>query len=189
MRIVLVFTFLFTALISLAKENSEDVGKSIEVSGSLSYNTNGVAPIPAFSYGKPVVTANLYIAMNRFSYDPQFSYGLDLKPWIIDNWLHYKLVDKSRFELRTGVNISVFSSDYIDDDVTIRQGQRYMTFELAEIYNISETSTVSLLTWYDKGWEDGTISGYFISLVFDKTNLRLGDQILMDINAHTFYID
>ena len=52
-------------------------------------------PIPSFALGKPALSANLSVVKGRFSYDPQLSYDLHLKPWIIDNWFHYKLVDKS----------------------------------------------------------------------------------------------
>ena len=48
----------------------------------------------------------------RFSYDPQLSYGLNLKPWIIDNWVHYKIVDRPVFEFKAGAVISSFFSEY-----------------------------------------------------------------------------
>lgn len=173
----------------MAKEIVDDKKHPIKFSGTISMNTNGIAPVPAFTYGKPVVSANLSVVKNRFSYDPQFSYGFDLRPWIMDNWFHYKLMDRPKFEMRTGLNISMFFSEYESPDADIWQGQRYTTFELAEIFKVTETSTISFLTWYDYGLEDGTISGYFLNLVGDKSDIRLGNHFLAAINFQTFYVD
>jgi hypothetical protein len=181
--------FFLISTISFASKNSNQEKQPVKVSGSVSLNTNGIAPIPSFSAGKPVTSANLSISKNRFSYDPFFAYSFDLRPWIIDNWFHYKLIMQPKFEMRTGINISMFFSENEAPETDIWQGQRYNTFELAEIYKFSETETISLLTWYDWGREDGTISGYFINIVGEKMDIELGSHFLMDLNLQAFYID
>ncbi|NQU54534.1 MAG: hypothetical protein HQ522_18585 [Bacteroidetes bacterium] len=189
MRSIISIIFLLIAFLGIANEKAALEKQSVKISGSLSINTNGIAPIPSFSFGKPIISTNLSISRNRFSYDPFFAYSFDLKPWIIDNWFHYKLVVKPKFEMRTGVNVSMFFSEYKMPEVDLWQGQRYTTLELAETYKFSETSSLSLLTWYDRGLEDGTISGYFINLVADKSDISIGSHFLMDINLQAFFID
>ena len=51
-----------------------------------------MAPIPSFSLDKPALIGAFTFAEKRFSYEPQIAYGLDLRPWIIDNWLHYRMI-------------------------------------------------------------------------------------------------
>lgn len=189
MRSIFSLIFFLVASLAFSNENAEKTKHPIKVSGTLSLNSNGVAPIPSFSYGKPVFSANLSISKNRFSYDPYLAYGFDLRPWIIDNWFHYKLVDRTKFEMRTGFNMSMFFSEFEEADEFTWQGQRYLTFELAETYNFSETGSLSLLTWYDNGVEPGTISGIYISLMADKTDIKLGRSFLMALNVQAFYID
>ena len=189
MKGLLCIFLLIIATVAFAIEKSDREKQPVKVSGSLSLNTNGIAPIPSFSFGKPVISANLSISKNRFSYDPFLAYSFDLKPWIIDNWFHYKLVVKPKFEMRTGVNVSMFFSEYKTPEVDLWQGQRYTTLELAETYKFSETSSLSLLTWYDRGLEDGTISGYFINLVADKSDISIGSHFLMALNLQAFFID
>ena len=189
MRGALFFIFSIIATLAICKDESDSTKSPISLSGAVSLNSNGIAPIPSFSLGKPVFSANLSIKKNRFSYDPQFSYGFDLKPWIIDNWFHYKLIDRPEFELRTGINIAMFFSEYKTPDEIVWQGQRYVAFELAGTYKPTRTSSIGLMFWYDKGLDHGTITGYFINLVAERSDIRIGKHILMAVNVQTFYVD
>lgn len=191
MRGLVFFIFFMITTIAVSKEKSDSTSHPVKLSGTLSLNSNGIAPIPAFSLGKPVVSANLSIAKNRFSYDPLLSYGLDLKPWIIDNWFHYLLVDKPKFELRTGLCISMFFSEYetSDPDDEIWQGQRYTTLELAMKYKISKTSSLSFMVWRDQGLDPGTITGFFINLEAEKSDIRLGKHFMMGLTLQVFNLE
>jgi hypothetical protein len=159
------------------------------VSGFVSLNSNGIAPIPSFSLGKPAIIAGITLRKNRFSYDPQLSYSTDFKPWIIDNWLHYRLIQNIKFELRTGINSSAFFSDIATAEGKIWQCQRYGTLELAGTYGLSGKSTLSLLAWYDKGFDKGTITGYIVNLIADKPDIKIGRKLIAGINAQFFYLD
>jgi hypothetical protein len=174
-----------------SQENSDSTKHPLKVSVEVSVNSNGIAPIPAFAYGKPTAMANILLEKNRFSYNPQLSYGFNIKPWIIDNWFRYKWIARPKFELRTGLNLSMFFSEYKppEPDEAMWRGQRWVAIELAGLFRLSGTSTLSLMAWYDKGLETGTISGCFINFIFDKTDIRIGKKILLALNLQTFYIN
>ena len=188
-RFLVHLAFLFILTASWSQEKADSTKAKLEANGTISINSNGIAYIPAFSLDKPAIIATFSLAKNRFSYDPQFSYGFDLKPWIIDNWFHYKLIDRPEFELRTGINIAMFFSEYKTPDEIVWQGQRYVAFELAGTYKPSRTSSIGLMVWYDKGLDHGTITGYFINLVADRSDIGIGKHILMGVNIQTFYVD
>ena len=196
MRKLIFLTLFLVVNTAISKEKadttstkSDSTKHPLKVSGDVSLNTNGIAPIPAFALGKPTVMANIILTKNRFSYNPQLSYGLNFKPWIIDNWFRYKMIVKPRFELRVGLDISMFFSEYETPDADVWQGQRWLAFELAGFYKFTKTSSLGLMVWYDKGLEEGTISGFFFNLVAEKTDIRISKQIDMAINIQTFYID
>lgn len=98
-------------------------------------------------------------------------------------------MDKPKFEMRAGFNISMFFSEYKTPDEEIWRGQRYIAFELAGKYNLSRTSSLSLMAWYDKGLDPGTITGYFFNFVFDRSDISVGKYLLLAVNLQTFYID
>ncbi len=189
MKVLLCFIFSTVSILGFAKEKSDSTRYPLETSGAVSLNSNGIAPVPSFALGKPAMTLNLTLRKKWFSWDPQFSYGLDFRPWIMDNWFHFRLIDKTKFELRTGFNVSTFFSEYQTPSQFVWQGQKYGTLELAGIYKFSSTSSIGLMGWYDHGFDTGTVKGYFIDIVGDKSDIPIGKHLLMAINIQLFYID
>ena len=189
MKVFLVFIFSTISIIGFTKEKSDSTRYPLQVSGAASLNSNGIAPVPSFALGKPAITLNLTLKKRWFSYDPQFSYGLDFRPWIMDNWFHFRIIDKTKFELRTGFNISTFFSEYQTPAQFVWHGQKYGTLELAGIYKFSPTSSIGLMGWYDKGFDTGTVTGYFIDVAYDKTDVPIGKHLLFAVNVQLFYID
>jgi hypothetical protein len=159
------------------------------VSGNISLNSNGIAPVPAFSLGDPALIAGFSLNAKRFSYDPQLGYTLSLKPWIIDNWLRYRFIMKPKFEMRAGFDASMFFSEFASPDDTVWRGQRYFAFELAGTYKFSDKFTLALMYWSDNGIDKGTIKGHFINLVGDWPDLVPSPWLLLAANLQVFYID
>ncbi len=183
----LVFFSVFT--VSYSYEKADSSKTKLKANATISLNSNGIATIPAFSLDKPAIIASITLAKNRFSYDPQLAYGLDLRPWYIDNWLHYKFVDKPYFEFRTGFNISTFFSEYKLEDESIWQGQRYFAIELAVAYKISPNSSLSFAYWNDRGQDNGTLTGHFFNLVGERSEINIGKCVLLSANIQLFYIN
>ena len=189
MRFIPLFILILITTRALSSEKSDSTKIPFKFSGELTINSNGIAPVPAFSFGKPTIIGSFALKKNRFSYSPFLSYGLNFKPWIIDNWFHYRLVKNPKLELRVGVDISMFFSEYETPDESILRGQRFLAFELAGKYKLTPKSSISLMLWDDNGLDPGSISGYFINLVVDRTDIRIGKHVLMDADLQTFYID
>ena len=189
MRNMLFVIFFVAAISAVCKEKTDTTKIPVNISGTLSLNLNGIAPIPAFALGKPAIIANASVQKGRFSYDPQIAYGLNFKPWIFDNWFHFNLLKTSRFEIRSGIDISMFFSDFESPEGIKLQGQRYIALELSGKYKFSGKSSFELMFWWDNGIEEGTISGYFLNLVYNISDIRLGKSLLMAIDVQTFGID
>jgi len=129
------------------------------------------------------------LSKGRFSYDPVLAYGLDMRPWFIDNWLHYRIVDRDAFILRTGVNFSVFFSDLKLPEEEVLKGERYWAWEIAGIYNISPKTVLTLMYWNDRGQDPGTITGHFVSLTGEQNMMKIGRAINLSAALQIFYID
>jgi hypothetical protein len=189
MRIFFSLLLLFIFTLASSAEKADSTKAKLRFFGNVSLNTNGIASIPAFSLDKPAIIAALTLAKKRFSYDPTVAYGLNMRPWIIDNWVHYRLILKPKFELRTGVDFSMFFSEYDTGEDKILQGQQYITFEIAGIFKISPESSVSLMYWSDNGQDPGSITGNFYNVVFDQSNISIGKSLLFSANVQLFYIN
>ncbi|HZY25529.1 MAG TPA: hypothetical protein VFE71_06855, partial [Bacteroidales bacterium] len=185
--ISLLFLFIFTVTYSI--EPGDSLKTKLKATATFSLNSNGISSIPAFSLGKPAVMASVSLAKNRFSYDPTLAYGLDFKGWFIDSWLHYRLIDKPHFEFRPGFNFSTFFSDYKYQDETIRLAQRYFTIEFTGIYKFTSNSSLTVGYWNDRGQDKGTLLGHFFNLVGERSNIRIGKNVLLTVDLQIFYID
>lgn len=181
--------FLFLPVIGHSSEKADTTGSGLKAECNISINSNGIASVPSFSLGRPAVIASVGISKGRLSYDPVLAYDLQFKPWFIDSWIHWKLVKRPSFMIRTGINFSNFFSKLDLHDEEILQGQRYWAFEIAGFYYPSPKTTLSLMYWSDRGQDPGTIIGNYISLLGEKTGIRAGKNFLFSAGLQLFYID
>ena len=189
MKLLLCFLFLFIFTDSWSQEQPESTRAKLEANGTISINSNGIGYIPAFSLNKPAIIAEFSLVKNRFSYDPTLSYGLDLRPWIIDNWLHYKIVDKPAFELKTGALISAYLSEYEAPNEAIWQAQRYFAIECTGTYKFAPNGSLSLTYLYDRGQDPGTLVGHYINLGVEKSEITIGEKGLLSTTIQLFYLN
>lgn len=184
------FLFILLMLNQAYSSGQSDSGRNkLKADFNVSLNSNGIASIPSFSLGAPAVIATVGLAKGRFSYDPVLAYGIDMKPWYIDSWIHYKIIDRPSFKLRTGFNFSNFFTEVNLSDDVIMKSERYWALELAGMYYFDEQTSLTLMYWSDNGQDPGTISGHFITLIGDKSGIPLGRYLVWGINLQLFYID
>ena len=188
MRIKLCLLLAFISVAGFSQENPVLTPKALDTDLSLSLNSNGIASIPAFSLGKPAVIASVNISMGRFSYDPVLAYSLEMKPWFIDNWLHYKIIVQPKFELKAGVNFSTFCSGFMLNGDEIMRAVRYFAFSITPTYRFSPVSSLTFDYWSDNGQEKGSISGHYICLSYDRTKIELGEHMLISANIMLFQL-
>jgi hypothetical protein len=189
MRISFSLLLVFIAVVSFSQAQTGESKRKLQASATFSLNSNGIAAIPAFPLGKPAMMASVSLAKNRFSYDPLLAYGLDFRPWFIDNWFHYKLVVRPAFELRTGFNLSAYFSEYTPPEEFVWHSERYYSFEVAGIYKFSPFSSLSLLYWSDRGQEPESIQGHFLDLVWDRNEMNIGKKVQLNLNVQLYYIN
>jgi hypothetical protein len=189
MRISFCIIFFSIFLISYSIEKADSSKTRLQAAASVSLNSNGISSIPAFSLGKPAIIASIALTKNRLSYEPLLAFGFDLRPWFIDNWLRYKIINKPKLEFRTGVCISTFFSEYEGKDESIWQSQRYNVFELTWIYKILPNSSLTFAYWHDRGQDKGTLRGHFFNLVGERSEINVGKNVLLFAALQVFYIN
>jgi len=184
----LVFLFIFTP--TWSQDNADNTrSKKLHAEASLSINSNGIAFVPAFTLDKPALIGAFSLIKGRFSYDPILAYGLDLKPWIVDNWFHYLIVDRPVFEFTVGAVISTFFSEYEIEDETILQAQKYLGLEFMGKYKFNQRTSLAFTYLLDRGQDSGTTQGHFFNLQADRSDFELGRKVLLSASLQLFYIN
>lgn len=172
-----------------SQESADSSKRKLKAEATVSLNSNGIAYVPAFSLDKPAIIGSFSLIKNRFSYDPALYYGLDLRPWIIDNWFHYKIVDRPVFEFKVGGVISAFFSEVETPEETIHQAQKYFAAEFVGTYKFSPLSSLSFTYLIDRGQDPGTIAGHFFNLQADRSDIPLGKKGLLSASLQIFYLN
>ncbi len=183
----LLLIFIFT--VSWTQEKADSSKTKLEAEAAISINSNGIAYIPAFSLDKPAIIGTFSLTKGRFSYDPQLSYTMELKPWIIDNWLHYRIIDKPAFELKTGAVISTFFSEYEAQDEVVWQAQQYFAVEFMGKYKFNPKSSLSFTYLYDYGKDPGSLIGHFFNLQAEKSDVSIGNKGILSASLQLFYLN
>ena len=75
--------------------------------GGVTVTNNGISLIPTFSIDKPAVLFDLTAGRGKLSFEPQFRFSLEGKPWTFFFWWRYKLVNTSKLSVRVGVHESL----------------------------------------------------------------------------------
>lgn len=188
---------LFLISVTAFPNNPQDsVKKKLEGNLSFSLNSNGISSIPSFSLDKPAAISTVSLSKGRFLYEPQLAYGLNFKPWYIDNWFHYKIINRPSVEVRTGMNLSTFfwpDTIYQFANATesekILKAQKYFDLELAITYRFNPKTSLTALYWNDRGLDKGTIQGHFCDFIADKSDIKAGKKLLLAVNVQLFYIE
>jgi len=189
MKLLATLIFLIISTISWSQEHADETRRKLKAEAKLSLNSNGIAYIPAFSLDKPAIIGSFSLVKNRFSYDPLLSYSLDLRPWIIDNWFHYKIIDKPAFEFKVGAVISAFFSEVETPNEVVHQAQKYYAAEFIGKYKFSTKSSLAFTYLIDRGQDPGTLMGHFFNLQAEKSEIHLGKKGLLNASLQIFYIE
>ena len=91
--------------------------------------------------------------------------------------------------MRFGFNISAFFSEYQTPDGAILRSDRYFAFALESLHRITPNTTISGAYWNDNGQEPGTVSGHFLSVIAERTDISIGKSVLLAANIQLFYIN
>lgn len=161
---------------------------------AFSVTQNGFSFIPSFSLGKPAIIFEPSIGNKRLSFEPQFRFALEGKPWSFIFIYKYKLIDKSKFSLHVGGHIPaiIFSTQSVSrngvtEDVIV--SQRFLAAELTPNYTLSKKVSVGMYLLRGRGFDKGGIQdSYYAGLRSTITNLNITKQIFFKLTPQVYYL-
>ena len=161
--------------------------------GAVSVTNNGISLLPTFTLGKPAAIFDLNLAGKRFSFEPQFRFALEGKPWSMIFWWRYKLVQSPKFNVKIGAHPAIaFKKTNVLLNNRPRQvllPQRYLAGEIAPSYAISKGTTIGVYALYSKGLEPESIKNTsFITLNAGFSNIRLGNGFRLRVNPQVYHL-
>jgi len=178
---------------TLKAQNKDSATKVYHFSGSALITNNGISVIPSFTLGKPATIINLNMGNQKFSFEPEFRFSLEGRPWSFLFWFRYKLSNTSKFKFNAGFHPAILfrtiESSVNGVNTTTITGQRYLAGELSPNYFVTKNTSVGAYGLYSKGLDPGgNKNTLFLTLNANFSNIALSKQLMLRIAPQVFYL-
>lgn len=176
---------------SLSAQNSDSlVSKTKNFTSVVTLTNKGISTIPNLTLGKPAVIFDMILG-RRLTFEPQFRFALEGKPWSIILWWRYKVLSSGRFRLMVGANPSLgfkTITDISSGNSTIR-ADRYVAGEIFPNFMITKNINSGLYYFYTRGLETYvTRNANMLSFRSNFTNIPITHQISARFSPQLYYL-
>jgi|WetSurMetagenome_2_1015567.scaffolds.fasta_scaffold29866_3 hypothetical protein len=178
--------------ISLSQNNDSTV-TPLNFAGAVSVTNKGISVIPNFTLGKPAVIFDLSIGKGKLSFEPQFKFALEGKPWSFIFRGRYKLLQSEKLQINIGVSPGIsfrtttFTSNSISTDALV--ANRMLSGELAPNYFFTKDISLGVNCFFAHILEKGPVKNTeMISLRSSFSNIRISKQLYFSLNPQIYYL-
>jgi hypothetical protein len=161
--------------------------------GAVTVTNNGISFIPNLTLGKPAIVFDLSMGKEKLSFEPQFRFALEGKPWSFVFWWRYKLLESEKVKINIGAHPAIafktmtFSSDTVSKDAIV--AQRYLAAELAPNYFFTKDISLGVYCFYAYGVEKDIVKNTeMFSLRSNFSNIKLSKQFFIRFNPQVYYL-
>jgi hypothetical protein len=189
--------FVFSLLLHPIFAQTQDSTKHVlNFTGAASVTNNGFSFIPSFSLGKPAAIFNFNVnSGKRLSFEPEFRFALEGKPWSFIFIWRYKLINAEKFKLTVGTHLPALNFrtvPVVKNGVSLDVIQTQRFFPVAEVmptYVVSKDISIGLFYLYGHSLEkDATKNTNFLSFRANFSRIGLGEQLYLRFNPQVFYL-
>lgn len=183
---------LFSLSLIASSQSPESTKLPSHFNGAITATNNGISFIPTFSLGKPAVIFDFSIG-KRLSFDPQFRFALEGKPWSFLFWWRYKLITNEKFLFSIGAHPALSFKTLIIPDGTgskeIINVQRYLAGELSPNYYIAKNISLGFYYLFSHCFEkEGINYTHFLTFNANFSSINLTKQFYIRFNPQVYYL-
>lgn len=160
----------------------------------LSTTNNGFSIIPAFTLGAPAAFLDMHMGNKRWSFEPQFRFALEGRPWSFVFIYRYKAIIKPKFQLSLGGHLP--GLNFVTNKVMIggieenlSVTRRFLALEINPSYKISNKTSVGIYFLRGHGFQShGPQNSLFVSLQGNFTRIKMAGKAYVSFNPQVFYL-
>jgi hypothetical protein len=185
--------FLSIFLHSVYSQETDSAKFDRHIAGAVTVTNNGISVIPTFTLGKPAAIFDLSVGGKKLSFEPQFRFALDGKPWSFIFWWRYKLVNNEKFRVQMGAHPAFLFKTVTatTDGVTneIIQAARYFAVEFSPNYKVTKNISIGMYYLYGHALQkDGLQYSHFLTVNSNFSNIRLSKEIYLRFFPQLYYL-
>lgn len=190
--ILTIFIFFNLFFVSFSQE-PDSLKVPCHFGGAVTLTNNGISFIPNFTLGKPAAVFDMSVGKRKLSFEPQFRFALEGKPWSFVFWWRYKLIETDKFHINIGghpaIAFKTINSSYNDISKEEIKAQRFLAGELSPSFSLTKNINAGIYYFYAYGFEkDATKNTQLISLRSTFSNIKISNQLLMKLAPQLYYL-
>jgi hypothetical protein len=191
----LIFLLLLIGISHTLSAQESDSTKAIinSFGGAVTIQSKGISTIPNLTLGKPAAVFDLKMG-RKLTFEPQFRFSLDGKPWAMVFWWRYygSIGDKFKVTLHTNYSLAYKSLNYYTSSGTeqeIIRTTRYLVAAVQPNYQVNKYVGVGMYIFYNHGLES-FITQNTIMLSFRPafSNITITKKIMARLNPEIYYL-
>jgi hypothetical protein len=187
------FVIFLTISHSIFSQESDSAKRVSHFGGTVTITNKGISTIPNLTLGKPAALFTMSVG-RKISFEPEFRFALEGKPWSFIFWWRYQLYKSDKFITRAGINPSVYfktttiTTDGVSSEKII--AQRSLTGDLSPTLLLKKNISIGLYYMYIHGFEeDAARNTHFLAIRPYFSNIKLTKQFFMRFYPQAYYLN
>ncbi len=188
----LVFFFLSPAIIS-AQKNDSTRSAINTFAGAITIQTKGISTIPNLTLGKPAAVFDMKIG-RKLTFEPQFRFALDGKPWAMVFWWRYYGSVSNKFKVTFHANYSLsyksltyFTSSEVPQEII--RTTRYLVGAFEPVYRVNKYLDAGMYLFYNYALEEFiTRNTYMASVRVGVSNIPVAKNTTLRMTPEVYYL-
>ena len=193
-RIIVTILLMMTFVVSVVSQEKDSTAARISsFGGAVTIQSKGISTIPNLTLGKPAAVFDMKIG-RKLTFEPQFRFALDGKPWAMVFWWRYYASISNKFKVTLHTNysfsyktITSYSSSGIPQDLI--RTTRYLVGAVAPNYQFNKYVGVGMYLFYNRGIEKFiTQNTYMASFRPSFSNIPVTKNISARFGPEVYYL-
>jgi hypothetical protein len=192
LKLILPLLLIAIPCLLVAQNNDSTPAKISNFGGAVTVQTKGISTIPNLTLGKPAAIFDMKVG-RKLTFEPQFRFALDGKPWAIVFWWRYNATLTNKFRIVVSTNYS-FSFKTITNTSSgtpqdMIRTTRYLVGALAPNYQFNKYFGVGAYLFYNRGIEKFiTRNTYMYSFRPGISNIPVIADITARVVPEVYYL-
>ena len=175
-----------------AQETDNSVFKINRFGGAVTIQSKGISTIPNLTLGKPAIVFDMSVG-RKLTFEPQFRFSLEGKPWAMVFWWRYKVLTGNKFTLDVRANYSMAFKTISDTSSgksqEIIRTTRYLAGALSPNFQVNKYIGVGMYLFYTRGLEKYiTQNTYMVSFRPSISNIPITKNIVARFGPEIYYL-
>jgi hypothetical protein len=193
--ITLIFTLALVTISATvsAREKDSTVAKVSNFTAAVTIQSKGISTIPNLTLGKPAAVFDMKLG-RKLTFEPQFRFALDGKPWAMVFWWRYYATISNKFKVTLHTNYSfsyktITSYSSVGTPQDLIRTTRYLVGAIAPNYQFNKYIGVGMYLFYNQGIEKFiTRNTYMVSFRPSLSNIPVTKNIAARLNPEIYYL-